>query len=185
MIMLSHIDLLKSLVPSLNLHSDDDNDVLACTGGARMQRKGFVDTLRSRLPTTAAAAASSSKPQQQQQQQKQTTTTSVGKSSEKAKKDKRSDADVSQTSAEDKLNEIIEMLDSDNINDDNLPNINILDIDKIEEVEFDGSVGIDVFDKNNPYDPSADIDPDLDKYMIDEYNDNDDENTDIEASGEI
>lgn len=69
--------------------------------------------------------------------------------------------------AEDKLNEIIEMLDSEEISDDMLPNINILDIDKIDEfVELDNVVSIDVFDKNNPY-PSNEIDGELDKYIVD------------------
>lgn len=68
-------------------------------------------------------------------------------------------------SSEDKLNEIIAMLETDEIDEDKLPNINILDIDDM--TAFDNATSIDVFDKNNPFDQNQDVDPDLDKYMVD------------------
>lgn len=68
-------------------------------------------------------------------------------------------------SSEDKLNEIITMLESDDIDEDKLPNINILDIDDM--TEFDNATSIDVFDKNNPFEQNQDVDTDLDKYMVD------------------
>lgn len=90
-------------------------------------------------------------------------TTNSNNESNKERNDTKKDR---KETSEDKLNEIIEMLNSEEVSSDKYPSIDILDIEKIEElVVFDNADTIDIFDKNNPYDPSSDAD--VDKYVVD------------------
>ena len=97
------------------------------------------------------------------------------KSKDDKSKDDKSKDTLSNENEEEKMNEIIDMLNQEDLNSDIDLKIDMIDLEGLNEIDLSDNDIIDIFDKNIPFDNTND-ENELDEYMINnEFEDRDSE----------